>query len=105
MGRLFQLDPTQGQRYVAINAATNPTDDDDHRTVDWYLESGTNYVALRVHDSDVVVTETHTEGVDVALAAGVLTAVTPWIDCFGWSQVLIHLENRGANPVTYNESR
>jgi hypothetical protein len=71
---------------------------------------------LRVHDADgsaaivaaiggLGLAESHTEGADVVLAAGVLTAVTPWIDTQGWTEVLIHIENRGAQPVTYNESR
>jgi hypothetical protein len=64
---------------------------------------------LRTHDADLQAAldpeAAHTEGADIACAAAVLTAITAWIDTDGWSEVLVHVENRGANPVTYVEAR
>jgi hypothetical protein len=96
MGRLFALDPTQGQRYVGVLAATNPTDDDAHRTVDYYLETTTGYTAARVHDTDAN-SRNVVLGQDTPCPAAVSTWLTALSPVVNWREAWFWVTNTGAN--------
>lgn len=107
MGRLFALDPTQGQRYVGVLAATNPTDDDAHRTVDYYLETTTGYTAARVHDTDAGASLLATVGTKAKLHDAVLVlplsgalVYTPWVNVSTWADIGVWVKNVGIVATT-----